>query len=79
MLGLVCSALAFAVFFALVAEVGPARMTVITYLNPVVAVLAGVAVLDEPVTLGIVVGFPLVLLGSVLATARSREAVSAPA
>ncbi len=77
-LGLICSALAFAVFFALVAEVGPARMTVITYLNPAVAVLAGVAVLDEPLTLGIVVGFPLVLLGSVLATARGRDVVSAP-
>ncbi len=67
-LGLVCSALAFVVFFALVAEVGPARTTVITYLNPAVAVTAGVAVLDEPLTLGILVGFPLVIAGSVLAT-----------
>ncbi len=73
-LGLVASALAFLVFFALVAEVGPARTTVITYLNPAVAVALGVAVLDEPVTAGILLGFPLVLLGSWLATRRSRAA-----
>jgi len=73
-LGVICSALAFIVFFALVAEVGPARTTVITYVNPAVAVLLGVAVLGESVTLGIVVGFPLVLLGSWLATRRSVPA-----
>jgi drug/metabolite transporter (DMT)-like permease len=70
-LGLVCSALAFLVFFALVAEVGPARTSVITYLNPAVAVLLGVTLLAEPITVGIVVGFPLVLLGSWLATRRT--------
>jgi drug/metabolite transporter (DMT)-like permease len=71
-LGVVCSAVAFLVFFALVAEVGPARTSVITYLNPAVAVLLGVTLLDEPFTVGIAVGFPLVILGSVLATRRSR-------
>ncbi len=69
-LGVVCTALAFLVFFALVDEVGPTRMTVITYLNPAVAVLLGVVVLGEPLTLGILIGFPLVLLGSWLATRR---------
>jgi drug/metabolite transporter (DMT)-like permease len=78
-LGLVCSALAFVVFFALVAEVGPARTTVITYVNPAVAVAAGVAVLGEPVTLGILAGFPLVIAGSVLATSRSRVPIETPA
>lgn len=75
-LGVVCSALAFLVFFALVAEVGPARTSVITYLNPAVAVLLGVGLLDEPLTTGILVGFPLVLLGSWLATRRSRVATT---
>jgi drug/metabolite transporter (DMT)-like permease len=69
-LGLLCTAIAFLVFFALVAEAGPTRTTVITYVNPAVAVLLGVAVLDEPVTLGIVLGFPLILVGSYLATRR---------
>lgn len=70
-LGVLCTAVAFLVFFQLVAEVGPARMTVITYINPAVAVLLGVAVLGEPVTFGLLVGFPLVLLGSWLATRRA--------
>jgi len=73
-LGVVCSALAFLVFFALLAEVGPSRTTVITYVNPAVAVLLGVLTLGEPVTAGLVVGFPLVLLGSYLATRRSAPA-----
>jgi drug/metabolite transporter (DMT)-like permease len=70
-LGIVCSALGFLVFVALLAEVGPARTTVITYVNPAVAVLLGVLTLGEPVTPGLVVGFPLVLVGSYLATRRS--------
>ncbi len=81
-LGVVCSALAFVLFFALVAEVGPSRTPVITFLNPAVAVALGVAVLGEPITWGIVIGFPLVLLGSWLATRRSRgsaELVVGPA
>jgi drug/metabolite transporter (DMT)-like permease len=69
-LGIVCSALAFLLFFALIAEVGPTRATVITYVNPAVALLLGVLVLSEPLTLGLLVGFPLVLLGSALATRR---------
>jgi drug/metabolite transporter (DMT)-like permease len=69
-LGIVCSALAFLVFFALIGEVGPTRSTVITYVNPAVALLLGVLVLGEPLTLGLLVGFPLVLLGSALATRR---------
>ncbi|GAB2463769.1 EamA family transporter [Jatrophihabitans fulvus] len=71
-LAVVCTALAFVVFFALIAENGPARSTVFTYVNPAVAVLLGVLVLDEPFTLGIAIGFPLILVGSVLAARRAR-------
>lgn len=70
-LALVCTAAAFVLFFRLIAEVGPVRATVITYVNPAVAIALGVAFLDEPFTLGIAVGFVLVLTGSVLATRRS--------
>lgn len=70
-LALLCTAAAFLVFFALIAEVGPVRATVITYLNPAVAVTLGVLLLREPFTVGIGVGFVLVLAGSVLATRRS--------
>ncbi len=68
MLGLVCTALAFVLFFALIARVGPVRATVITFLNPAVAVGLGLIVLNEPLTAGMAVGFPLVLAGAWLAT-----------
>lgn len=67
-LGLVCSALAFLFFFRLIAEVGASRATVITYVNPVVALALGVAILDESVTTGVVVGLLLILAGSWLST-----------
>ena len=71
-LGAVCTALALALFFALIREVGPQRALVITFVNPAVAVLLGVLLLGEPFTLGIAVGLPLVLVGCVLATRKSR-------
>ena len=67
-LALVCTALAFVLFFELIAEAGPVRATVITFVNPAVAVALGVMVLAEPLTWGTLVGFPLVLLGSYWAT-----------
>jgi drug/metabolite transporter (DMT)-like permease len=72
-LGVVCSAVAFLLFFPLVSEVGPGRATVITYLNPVVAASLGSLLLHEPLTRGMGVGFPLVLLGSWLATRRASQ------
>ncbi|TDE13446.1 DMT family transporter [Jiangella asiatica] len=72
-LGVICTATAFLVFFALIAEVGPSRATVITYVNPAVALLLGVLVLDERVSAATAVGFGLILLGSVLATSRDRD------
>ena len=74
-LGVICTALAFALFFDLVAEVGPARSTLITYLNPAVAILLGVAILGEPLGLGIALGMPMILAGSLLASRRSGPAL----
>ncbi|MGV1007269.1 MAG: DMT family transporter [Dermatophilaceae bacterium] len=70
-LAVVCTAVAFLVMFALIAEVGPARMTLITYINPAVAIILGALVLNEPLTLGLAIGFPLVILGSILGTSRN--------
>jgi drug/metabolite transporter (DMT)-like permease len=78
-LGVLCTALALALFFSLIREVGPQRALVITFVNPAVAVLLGVLLLDEPFTLGIALGLPLVLLGCVLATRRGVPPVPAPA
>ena len=72
-LAVLCTALAFLLFFELIAEVGPVRATVITYVNPAVAAVLGVAVLNERFTAGMGVGFALVLAGSVLATGRVRQ------
>jgi drug/metabolite transporter (DMT)-like permease len=67
-LGSVCTALAFVLFFELIKEMGPVRATVITYVNPAVAVVLGVLLLDEGFGLGTAVGFALILVGSRLAT-----------
>ena len=67
-LGVICTAVAFLLFFRLIAEVGPARATVITYVNPAVAVALGVLVLGEHLTPAIGASFLLILGGSVLAT-----------
>jgi drug/metabolite transporter (DMT)-like permease len=72
-LGLVCTAVAFLLFFALIAEVGPIRATVITYVNPAVALGLGVVVLGEAFTAATAAGFALILLGSFLATGRTGQ------
>lgn len=72
-LALVCTAIAFVLFAQLIAEVGPTRATIITYVNPAVALLLGVLVLGEAITTGMVVGFPLILAGCIIAAgARTR-------
>jgi drug/metabolite transporter (DMT)-like permease len=71
-LGVVCTAAAFLLFFALIAEAGPVLATVITYVNPAVAVLLGAIFLHENITASTLVGFGLILIGSFLATRPSR-------
>jgi drug/metabolite transporter (DMT)-like permease len=70
-LGVVCTAAAFVLFAALIAEIGPVRATVITYVNPAVAALLGVLVLRETFTVGMAIGFGFVIVGSAFATRRS--------
>jgi drug/metabolite transporter (DMT)-like permease len=72
-LAVVCTALAFQLLFALIAEVGASRATVIAYLNPAVAVLLGVAVLGEPFSFALLAGFALIVAGSYFATTRRSE------
>ena len=76
-LAVVCTAVAFVLFFELIVEGGPVRSNLITYVNPAVAALLGVLVLNERFTVGMGVGFALVLVGSVFAAARSRQPVVA--
>ncbi|MGW7006923.1 DMT family transporter [Streptomyces sp. NPDC054933] len=76
-LGVVCTALAFVVFLELIREAGPTRAVVFTYVNPAVAVAAGVAFLGEPLTADVAAAFALILAGSFLATGR-KAAMAAP-
>jgi drug/metabolite transporter (DMT)-like permease len=76
-LAVICTASAFVLFFMLIAEIGPARATVITYVNPAVAVALGVALLGEPLTPVIGVSFALILGGSVLAARAGKHAAAA--
>jgi drug/metabolite transporter (DMT)-like permease len=72
-LAVICTALAFIVFFALIREVGAARALVFTYINPAVALAAGVIVLNEPLTPWNVAALALILAGCILATRRAEE------
>jgi drug/metabolite transporter (DMT)-like permease len=77
-LAVVCTAVAFLLFFRLIAEVGPARASVITYINPAVAVALGVSVLGERFTPSMAGAFALILGGSVLATRSGQRRARIP-
>jgi drug/metabolite transporter (DMT)-like permease len=72
-LGVVCSALAFVVFFALIVEAGPTRATVVTYVNPAVAVLLGVTLLGETLGAASIAGLVAILAGSWTATGGAPD------
>jgi drug/metabolite transporter (DMT)-like permease len=69
-LGIFSTGIAFAVFFTVMAEIGPTRASLVTYMNTAFAVVLGVLILSEPLTIGIIVGLPLVLIGSFLASRK---------
>lgn len=72
-LGIFSTAIAFILFFKLIDEIGPARGSLVTYLNTAIAVVLGVIILREPLTAGIIVGLPLVLVGSYLASRKTQS------
>jgi drug/metabolite transporter (DMT)-like permease len=63
-LGILSTGLAFAIFFSLIADIGPTRASLVTYWNTAIAVVLGVIILSEPLTVGLGIGLPLVMLGS---------------
>ncbi|MET7290139.1 DMT family transporter [Streptomyces sp. NPDC005573] len=77
-LGVICTAVAFVAFLELIKEAGPTRATVITYVNPAVAVAAGALFLHEDLTPGVLAAFALILTGSVLATAAGPRRIPRP-
>jgi drug/metabolite transporter (DMT)-like permease len=71
-LGIFSTGIAFAFFFTLIADIGPTRASLVTYWNTAVAVVLGVLILSEPITVGIGIGLPLVMLGSWLVNRRQK-------
>jgi drug/metabolite transporter (DMT)-like permease len=71
-LGVLSTAIAFMLFFIIIVEIGAARGSLTTYVNTAVAVVLGILILDEPITLGIIVGLPMVVLGSYLASRKEK-------
>ncbi len=71
-LGVFSTAIAFMLFFIVIVEIGVARGSLTTYVNTAVAVVLGIIILDEPITFGIIVGLPMVLIGSFLASRKVK-------
>lgn len=71
-LGIFSTGFAFVFFFKLLYEIGAARSSLVTYLNTAFAVLLGILLLREPITLGIAIGLPVVLYGSYLASRKTE-------
>lgn len=76
-LGFLCTGIAFWLFFLVLDEIGPARSALVVYPNTAVAVILGIIILSEPITVAIAIGLPLVLIGSYLAGRRSATEPSA--
>lgn len=72
LLGVICTAVAFVCFFALIREVGPVRAPLFTYINPIVAIVLGTVLVAEPVTPGLLIGFPVILIGCWFAATGGR-------
>ena len=78
-LATICTGIAFVVFFRLIDEIGAARATVITFVNPVGAVVLGTVFLDEDLTVAVGIGFATVLVGCLLATRQTTGPAPRPA
>jgi drug/metabolite transporter (DMT)-like permease len=76
-IGIICTALAFWIFFLVLEEIGPARASLVVYPNTAVAIVLGIFLLDEKLTLAIVIGLPMVLLGSYFASRKPEAPVIA--
>ena len=72
LMGLFSTALAYILYFRLIANVGPTKAITVTYLIPLFAMLLGAVVIDEPVTGAMIVGCAVILLGTALATGLLR-------
>ncbi len=80
LLGILCTGIAYILFFRLIANLGPAKAVSVTYLIPAFGLLWGYLFLHEQITPWIIIGSCFILLGVGLTTgliARSYRAISA--
>lgn len=78
LLGMGGTGVAFVLFYALIADAGMARASLVTYIAPVFAVVYGALLLDEPITAGAIGGMVLIVAGSWLAATARRPTRSEP-
>ncbi len=76
-LGILCTAAAFWIFFKVLEDIGPARASLVVYPNTAIAVVLGVILLDEKLTVAILIGLPLVLIGSYYASRKPKAPIIA--
>jgi drug/metabolite transporter (DMT)-like permease len=74
-LGVICTAIAFWVFFKVLDEIGAARASLVVYPNTAIAVVLGIVLLNEKLTLAIIIGLPLVLIGSYYASRKPKAPI----
>ena len=67
-LGVLCTGIAYALYFRLLARLGPAKTMAVTFLIPAFAILWGILFLDESISLVMIVGCAVILIGTALAT-----------
>lgn len=75
-LGVICTAIAFWVFFKVLEDIGAARASLVVYPNTAIAVVLGIVLLKEDLTLAIAIGLPLVLIGSYYASRKPTGAIA---
>ena len=71
-MGLFSTALAYILYFRLIANTGPTNAITVTYLIPLFAMLLGALVIDEPITGSMIAGCAVILFGTALATGLLR-------
>ena len=76
LLAVVCTVVAFELFFRMINTIGPVRASLVAYLIPIVALALGVAAAGDNITWGMLLGFPLVLLGSYFAARPPKNAAA---
>jgi drug/metabolite transporter (DMT)-like permease len=75
-LALVCSGIAYLLYYRLIRDIGPTRALTVTFLMPAFGMLWGAWLLDETITVGMVTGAALIVAGT---AAVLRQAAAAPA